>query len=146
MNRGLLRSWKSQHWPLFKTVAPANRVLRAVVDKSQGIEKIRLISLTSICCELLEHIIYSAIFQYLNSINFLTPYQHGFHGLSCNTQLVEFQHCISQAPNPVNTSTSCRRLQMILFSCSRRLYLHIGTATTHLYDILARPPRCLRNT
>lgn len=58
----------------------------------------RPISLTSICCKILEHIIYSAIFQYLNSINYLTPSQHGFRsGFSCNAQLVEFQHYISQA-------------------------------------------------
>jgi len=49
----------------------------------------RPISLTSICCKLLEHIIYSHIFLHLNQHNILCDQQHGFrNGRSCETQLI----------------------------------------------------------
>lgn len=62
------------------------------------VENYRPISLTSISCKLLEHIIYSEVFDYLESCKFLAPSQHGFRrGCSCNTQLAEFQHYISKS-------------------------------------------------
>ena len=49
----------------------------------------RPISLTSICCKLLEHIIYSHIFSHLNSHSILCNEQHGFRQRrSCETQLL----------------------------------------------------------
>ena len=52
-------------------------------------ENYRPISLTSICCKLLEHIIHSSISKYLESNHILTPRQHGFRsGHSCESQLV----------------------------------------------------------
>ena len=36
------------------------------------------VSLTSICCKLLEHIIYSHIMSHLQNNNILCPQQHGF--------------------------------------------------------------------
>ena len=48
----------------------------------------RPVSLTSICCKLLEHIIYS-IFEHLDKYNILCSHQHGFRtGHSCETQLL----------------------------------------------------------
>lgn len=53
----------------------------------------RPVSLTSIVCKLLEHIVLCNINQCLNGI--LVNYQHGFrHGLSCTTQLVTTIHDI----------------------------------------------------
>uniref|UniRef100_A0A6G5ABZ4 Putative endonuclease/reverse transcriptase n=1 Tax=Rhipicephalus microplus TaxID=6941 RepID=A0A6G5ABZ4_RHIMP len=50
----------------------------------------RPISLTCICCKLLEHIITSHIYSHLESNNFFLN-QHGFRkALSCDTQLLEF--------------------------------------------------------
>lgn len=53
----------------------------------------RPISLTSVCCKLLEHIIYSHISKFLDHHNFFSECQHGFRsGYSCETQLAFFTH------------------------------------------------------
>lgn len=50
----------------------------------------RPISITSICCKLLEHVIYTHIMSHLNLNNLLFENQHGFrHKRSCQTQLFE---------------------------------------------------------
>ena len=47
------------------------------------------ISLTSVPCKLLEHIIYRSIMIHLNSFDILVDAQHGFRpGRSCETQLI----------------------------------------------------------
>ena len=47
------------------------------------------ISLTSMTCKMLEHIIYSQIMAHYNQHKFLSDYQHGFRsGYSCETQLL----------------------------------------------------------
>ena len=52
----------------------------------------RPISLTCICCKVLEHIIASNIMQHARSKNILYQLQHGFlDKRSCETQLIEFQ-------------------------------------------------------
>jgi len=52
-------------------------------------ENYRPISLTSVCCKTLEHVVYSNVCKFLNSNNILTPKQHGFRpGFSCETQLI----------------------------------------------------------
>ncbi len=49
----------------------------------------RPVSLTSVTCKVLEHIIYSQIMSHYNKHNFLSEYQHGFRrGYSCETQLL----------------------------------------------------------
>ncbi|MCG7878229.1 MAG: reverse transcriptase family protein [Candidatus Thiodiazotropha endolucinida] len=56
----------------------------------------RPVSLTCICCKLLEHIICSNLMQHLNRNNILYPMQHGFREKrSCETQLIEFVHDIA---------------------------------------------------
>lgn len=53
-------------------------------------ENYRPISLTSICCKTLEHIVYSGISKFLEDNKILTPRQHGFRtGYSCETQLIQ---------------------------------------------------------
>ncbi|MCG8047766.1 MAG: reverse transcriptase family protein, partial [Candidatus Thiodiazotropha endolucinida] len=54
-------------------------------------ENYRPISLTSICCKIMEHIIASKIMTHGEDNNILYPLQHGFRrGRSCETQLIEF--------------------------------------------------------
>lgn len=53
----------------------------------------RPISLTSVPCKIMEHVIYSHVMNFLDSINFFHPSQHGFRkNLSCDTQLAIFVH------------------------------------------------------
>ena len=53
----------------------------------------RPISLTSICCKLLEHIIYSNIMDRLDKHSVLSNKQHGFHSKhSTETQLILTSH------------------------------------------------------
>ena len=54
-------------------------------------ENYRPISLTCICCKLMEHIITSHIVNHTDGHNILYPKQHGFRSKrSCETQLIEF--------------------------------------------------------
>jgi len=63
-------------------------------------ENYRPISLTSISCKLLEHIIYSNIIKHLDSKMILSNNQHGFHSKrSCETQLVKTIHDLSTTLN-----------------------------------------------
>lgn len=49
----------------------------------------RPISLTSVTCKLLEHVIFSRIMSHLDSFNILNDYQHGFRKKRpCDTQLI----------------------------------------------------------
>lgn len=60
----------------------------------------RPISLTSISCKLLEHIILKHITVFLEKIKFLSPNQHGFRsGLSTVTQLTEVVHDLASTIN-----------------------------------------------
>lgn len=60
----------------------------------------RPISLTSVCCKTLEHIIYTNLMSHLNSNKFFFPKQYGFRaGFSCNTQLIQFTHDIASSVN-----------------------------------------------
>ena len=54
-------------------------------------ENYRPISLTCICCKVLEHIITSNTMSYLDQNNLLFHNQHGFRSrVSCETQLIQF--------------------------------------------------------
>ena len=60
----------------------------------------RPISLTSICCKILEHVIHSFIFLHIDSNNILCDHQHGFRpNHSCKTQLIaaanDFSMCLN---------------------------------------------------
>ena len=81
--------WKSAHiFPLFKKG-----------DKSNA-GNYRPISLTSISCKLLEHIVHSNIMDFLDQLNYLSPFQHGFRQKrSCESQLLttlrDFSSCLN---------------------------------------------------
>ena len=58
----------------------------------------RPVSLTCICCKILEHILHSNIMSHLDSHNILTDRQHGFRTQhSCNTQLIQTIHDFAQS-------------------------------------------------
>ena len=53
-------------------------------------ESYRPISITSICCKIFEHIVYSQILDHLQRHNILTNLQHGYRqGSSTETQLLK---------------------------------------------------------
>ena len=55
----------------------------------------RPISLTCVCCKLMEHIVVSNFMRHLEANHILNPNQHGFRkGLSCETQLVGFSRAL----------------------------------------------------
>lgn len=61
----------------------------------------RPVSLTCICSKIMEHIIYSSMFEHLNSHQALREEQHGFRQhRSCETQLIttihDFAQCLNQ--------------------------------------------------
>ena len=57
----------------------------------------RPVSLTSISCKLMEHIITSATMKHLETNNILYNQQHGFRASrSCETQLISFIHELTQ--------------------------------------------------
>ena len=50
----------------------------------------RPVSLTSVSCKMMEHIIHSSVMKHLNANSILVNYQHGFRtGHSCDTQLIQ---------------------------------------------------------
>ena len=57
----------------------------------------RPISLTSICCKVLEHVLVSNIMAHWEKYNVLVPNQHGFRGKrSCESQLIELTDELSK--------------------------------------------------
>lgn len=64
----------------------------------------RPISLTSIPCKLLEHVIYSHVVQFLESNSFFSVHQHGFRkNYSCETQLLSFTNDLFSAVDSSST-------------------------------------------
>jgi ribonucleases P/MRP protein subunit RPP40 len=62
------------------------------------ISNYRPISLTSICCKLMEHILTSEMYAYLDSKSFFVDAQHGFRRrYNCETQLLEFVHSLASS-------------------------------------------------
>ena len=60
----------------------------------------RPISLMSVLCKVMEHIIFHHIMSYFTSLNILNPLQHGFRpNHSCQTQLVDFIDEIQRSMN-----------------------------------------------
>ena len=72
--------WKTAYVaPLFKKGEKYNAV------------NYRPVSLTCICCKLMEHIVTSSIMKHGDTYNIFYTLQHGFRrGLSCETQLIDF--------------------------------------------------------
>ena len=57
----------------------------------------RPVSLTSIVCKIMEHVVCSHIWKHLDTLGILSPYQHGFRkGHSCETQLTLTMHHLNK--------------------------------------------------
>ena len=72
----------------------------AIFKKGQrhGPANYRLVSLTCLCCKILEHVIVSNVLKHLDCYKILTDCQHGFHARrSCKTQLVTLCHDLSSS-------------------------------------------------
>lgn len=58
----------------------------------------RPISLTSVACKILEHVLFTNVMSHMNVHSLLSPWQHGFRsGFSCTTQLLELTHDLAVA-------------------------------------------------
>lgn len=65
-------------------------------DRSQP-SNYRPVSLTSVCCKVLEHIIFSRTMHHLNRFNILSELQHGFRSKhSCESQLILTVHDLAE--------------------------------------------------
>ena len=82
-------------------------------DKTKS-ENDRPISLTSIACKILEHIVVSTIMKHLDNHNILSSCQHGFRrNHSCETQLILTSQDIARA------YTHKKQMDMILLDISK---------------------------
>ena len=99
LNSGLLpKDWKQAR------IAPAFKKGSTCMP-----ENYRPISLTCVCCKLLEHIVCSHIHKHLDSDNILTTLQHGFRSRhSCEPQLVTTIHDIMKRWAPPQETHALR--------------------------------------
>lgn len=66
-------------------------------DDKQDAANYRPVSLTCVCCKVLEHIVYSQVMDHLDKFNILVHFQHGFRALhSCTTQLITTFHDLAK--------------------------------------------------
>ena len=118
-------------------------------EKEQTLQYYRPISLTSVCCKTLEHIVYSSIFSHLENHQILTDNQHGFCTRpSCGTRLIsaisDFQQCLNnkkhidaiflnfaKAFDKVSNTKLCHKLSP--YGINGNFY-H-GSRTTYLIDL-----------
>ena len=77
-------------------------------------ENYRPISLTSVCCKIMEHIVHSHIMNHFDYGNILSTTQHGFRKhRSCETQLIQTVHDIAKSIN------NCEQIDSILLDFSK---------------------------
>ena len=90
--QSLRQSTQPSDW-LTQFVSP---ILKPGKDKLEP-SSYRPISLTSVCCKILEHIIYSETMQHLENNNILSKLQHGYRrGCSTETQLLKVIQYLSK--------------------------------------------------
>ncbi|KAI0221088.1 hypothetical protein LSAT2_027493 [Lamellibrachia satsuma] len=78
----------------------------------------RPISLTSISCKTLEHIVHSNFMDHLENLNILTDYQHGFRKhRSCETQLIQTVDDLAKSLHGAGQIDAGTVLGPILFLC-----------------------------
>jgi hypothetical protein len=70
------------------------------IGEGEDLDLYRPISLTCICCKLMEHIISSNIMSHLENNKILYNLQHGFRkARSCETQLIDFIQELAKSNN-----------------------------------------------
>ena len=93
----------------------------------------RPISLTSVCCKTLEHVVYSSIFSHLENHQILTDNQHGFcTRRSCETQLIS---AISDFHN-VSTIKNILTLSFLILLKRLTKFLTLSSVTDSDYLIM----------
>ena len=82
-----------------RTVIYSNRKLKFSWEEDRSSpSNYRAIWLTSICCKLMEHVLYSSIMSHLTQHQILCEQQYGFRqGRSCETQLINVVKDVQRA-------------------------------------------------
>ena len=115
-------------------------------------ENYRPISLTSVCCKIMEHIVHSHIMNHFDYNNVLSSTQHGFRKhRSCETQLIQTVHEIAKS---INNSDQIDSI-LLDFSkafdkvCHRKLILKLkhygicGNIINWITDFLSGRTQCV---
>ena len=103
----------------------------------------RPISLTSVCCKVMEHIVTSAIMNHGENNGLLYDLQHGFRrGRSCETQLIEF---IDDLANNLDKGQQTDVLIMDFAKAFDKVNHSLLTHKLHNYGISGSVNRWIRN-
>ena len=106
-------------------------------------ENYRPISLTSVCCKIMEHVIASQIMNHGEMNNILYPLQHGFRrGRSCETQLIEF---IDDLSNNLHNNQQTDILVMDFAKAFDKVCHSLLTHKLHNYGIQGNVNRWIKN-
>ena len=106
-------------------------------------EYYRPISLTSVCCKIMEHVIASQIMNNGQKEDILYPLQHGFRrGRSCETQLIEF---IDDLSNNLHNNQQTDILVMDFAKAYEKVCHSLLTHKTHHYGIQGNVNRWIKN-
>ena len=106
-------------------------------------ENYRPISLTCICCKLLEHVVTSNIMKHADTFNIMYPLQHGFRQRrSCETQLIEFiEDVTTNLSSGKQTDTLIMDFSKAFDKVSHSLLLH----KLHHYGIRGKTNRWIKS-
>ncbi|KAL8617025.1 hypothetical protein ACOMHN_014196 [Nucella lapillus] len=103
----------------------------------------RPVSLTSIVCKVLEHIVHSSIMTHYDQHGILTDCQHGFRKKrSCETQLLATIHDITKSMAKGLQVCVDHKVLSVVYNCLN------DAAPTYLQELIThhQPERCLRST
>ena len=111
--------------------------------KKYQAENYRPISLTSICCKIMEHVIASQIMNNGQKEDILYPLQHGFRrGRSCGTQLIEF---VDDLSNNLHTNQQTDVFVMDFAKAFDKVCHSLLTHKLHYYGIQGNVNRWFKN-
>ena len=106
-------------------------------------ENYRPISLTCICCKILEHVVVSSIMTHADTHNILYPLQHGFRRFrSCETQLLEF---IDDVSKNIEHSTQTDILIMDFSKAFDKVSHNLLTHKLNFYGIQGKTNKWIHN-
>ena len=97
----------------------------------------RPVSLTCLCCKMLEHIIVSNVKKYVDKYSILSNCQHGFRARSCETQLITLQHDLAST---LDCSKALTESRIAIYLGRYTTMASEGTSTSgSLHFFLAEP-------